>query len=208
MHGSSTDGLVSFAFPPHTGFINARTWLADVREHADPNLTCILVGNKVDLCSDPSQASESSNSNSNTTNNTGTGSSHPSTGQRSRQVPTEEAELWAKEEGILFVEASAKSGVNVETAFESATRDILDKIRRGVFDDDRVSLGSHLGIRACDLGVGSREFPRRYVHFCIVRVLGAETSWLYIIFSKNFPHLDACFYCLHIGTRRFDAHHS
>lgn len=25
-------------------------WLSDVREHADPNLTCILVANKVDLC--------------------------------------------------------------------------------------------------------------------------------------------------------------
>ncbi|KAK7693854.1 hypothetical protein QCA50_003427 [Cerrena zonata] len=80
-------------------FINARTWLADVREHADPNLTCILVGNKVDLCSDPSQASDSSNT-TNTT--TGTGSSHPSTGQRSRQVSTEEAELWAKEEDLAF----------------------------------------------------------------------------------------------------------
>lgn len=32
------------------GFINAKSWLADVREHADPNLTCILVGNKIDLC--------------------------------------------------------------------------------------------------------------------------------------------------------------
>lgn len=32
------------------GFTNAKSWLADVREHADPHLTCILVGNKVDLC--------------------------------------------------------------------------------------------------------------------------------------------------------------
>ena len=40
--------------------------------------------------------------------------------------------------GALFVEASAKSGQNVELAFEQATRDILDKVRRGVFDDDRV----------------------------------------------------------------------
>jgi len=57
---------------------------------------------------------------------------------RHRAVPTEEAELWAKEEGLLFVEASAKSGQNVELAFEQASRDILDKIRRGVFGDDRV----------------------------------------------------------------------
>lgn len=101
------------------GFLNARSWLADVREHADPHLTCILVGNKIDLCTEDGAS--------------------PGPGKRSREVSTEEAELWAKEESLLFVEASAKSGHNVEAAFEQATRDILDKIRRGVFDDDRVS---------------------------------------------------------------------
>ncbi|KAH9833060.1 ras-domain-containing protein [Rhodofomes roseus] len=98
-------------------FVNARSWLADVREHADPHLTCILVGNKIDLCSEAAH---------------GTGQ-----GRRAREVSTEEAELWAKEEDLLFVEASARSGENVDAAFEQATRDILDKIRRGVFDDDR-----------------------------------------------------------------------
>jgi hypothetical protein len=93
-----------------------------VREHADPHLTCILVGNKVDLCED-----------------SGTSGHAATASGRHRQVPQEEAELWAKEEGLLFVEASAKSGRNVELAFERASRDILDKIKRGVFDDDRVS---------------------------------------------------------------------
>ncbi|KZT71346.1 ras-domain-containing protein [Daedalea quercina L-15889] len=96
-------------------FVNARSWLADVREHADPHLTCILVGNKIDLCAEDA----------------------PGPSKRAREVTTEEAELWAKEEGLLFVEASAKSGKNVDAAFEQATRDILDKIRKGVFDDDR-----------------------------------------------------------------------
>lgn len=90
------------------GFEHARTWLADVRTHADPHLTCILVGNKSDLSLER------------------------------RQVPAEEGERWAQEEGLLFAEASAKSGANVEAAFEAAARDILVKIRRGVFDDDRV----------------------------------------------------------------------
>ncbi|KAH9900911.1 P-loop containing nucleoside triphosphate hydrolase protein [Cubamyces lactineus] len=98
-------------------FVNARSWLADVREHADPHLTCILVGNKIDLCSDESSSAAA--------------------GKRKREVSTEEAELWAQEEGLLFVEASAKSGENVEAAFERATRNILDKVHRGVFDDER-----------------------------------------------------------------------
>lgn len=96
--------------------------MQDVREHADPHLTCILVGNKVDLCAEDTSST--------------TASAAP---KRKREVSTDEAELWAKEEGLLFVEASAKSGENVEEAFERATRDILEKVRRGVFDDDRVS---------------------------------------------------------------------
>jgi len=26
------------------GFLNARTWLEDIRAHADPHLTCVLIG--------------------------------------------------------------------------------------------------------------------------------------------------------------------
>ncbi|KAF9819814.1 hypothetical protein IEO21_01905 [Rhodonia placenta] len=106
--------LLVYDVTSRQSFVNARSWLADVREHADPHLTCILVGNKIDLCTDDAGP-----------------------GRRTREVPSEEAEQWAQEEGLLFVEASARSGENVEAAFERATRDILDKIRRGVFDDDR-----------------------------------------------------------------------
>jgi len=92
--------------------MNCRTWLGDVRAHADPNLTCILVGNKVDLCDSDATADR-------------------------REVSLAEAEVWAQEEGLLFVEASAKSGENVEEAFVRAASDILGKIRHGVFDDNR-----------------------------------------------------------------------
>ncbi len=115
------------------GFIHARSWLKDVREHADPHLTCILVGNKVDLCSDVIEGADADQGVS--------ASQEPTSGRprRKREVTTDEAELWAKEEGLLFVEASAKSGANVEFAFEEATRDILRKVHGGVFDDERVS---------------------------------------------------------------------
>ena len=133
--------------------MNARTWLADVREHADPHLTCILVGNKVDLCEDSNPAADATAS---TTLPTSTavappprlnpspspskrGSAAASLKRKAREVSYEEAALWAKEEGLLFVEASAKSGQNVELAFVQASQDILIKIRNGVFDDDRVS---------------------------------------------------------------------
>jgi len=116
--------LLVYDVTSRNSFTNARSWLADVREHADPHLTCILVGNKVDLVSHPSSEG-------------GTGPGPGPGHGRQREVTTDEAELWAKEEGLLFVEASAKSGQNVDHAFEQASRDILDKIRRGVFEDDR-----------------------------------------------------------------------
>lgn len=49
----------------------------------------------------------------------------------------------------MFVEASAKNGENVERAFEEACRDILGKIRRGVFDDERVRILSTLSYFVC-----------------------------------------------------------
>jgi Ras-related protein Rab-2A len=52
----------------------------------------------------------------------------------------EEAAEFARQEGLLCVEASAKSGLNVELAFVEAAKDILLKIKNGVFDDSRVRI--------------------------------------------------------------------
>lgn len=41
--------------------------------------------------------------------------------------------------GVLFIEASARTGVNVDAAFDQAARDILRKIQQGVFDKGTVS---------------------------------------------------------------------
>ncbi|KAG8930876.1 hypothetical protein FRC03_005484 [Tulasnella sp. 419] len=101
----------------HTGkaFVNARSWLRDVREHADPNISCILVANKTDLCDENSPS------------------------PKKREITTEEAERWAKEEEIGYIEASAKTGANVNEAFNRAARMILMKIKAGLFDDKKSS---------------------------------------------------------------------
>ncbi|KAM6494037.1 ras domain containing protein [Amanita muscaria] len=117
--------LLVYDVTSRKSFLNARTWLADVREHADPHVTCILVGNKVDLVEEPDGGG------------TPVLTSISAPGKHRRQVTKEEGESWAREEGLLFVEASAKSGQNVEEAFVRAACDILAKIRQGVFDDNR-----------------------------------------------------------------------
>lgn len=122
--------------------------MAEVREHADPHVSCILVGNKVDLCEDPtpSAAGESPTSSSPPSPaslqiRSGKGKNTASrtvVKSKLREVTHAEAEQWAKEEGMRFVEASAKSGLNVEQAFVDASCDILAKIKQGVFDNHSV----------------------------------------------------------------------
>lgn len=117
--------LLVYDVTSRPSFEHTRSWLADVREHADPNLTCILVANKVDLCADEGEEG------------TATPPQSVRSGRKQREVSRAEAEQFAKEEGLLFLEASAKTGENVDRAFEEATRDILGKIRQGVFDNNK-----------------------------------------------------------------------
>lgn len=131
--------LLVYDVTSRRSFENARNWLADVREHADPHVSCILVGNKVDLCEDPPAYTATSTDAASTSppKTSHVKSKSAAAKGKAREVTYEEAELWAKEEGLMFVEASAKSGLNVEQAFVDASRDILAKIRNGVFDDER-----------------------------------------------------------------------
>jgi Ras-related protein Rab-2A len=128
------------------GFEHLRSWLADVRAHADPQLSCILVGNKTDLCGEepepepaPTRSPGAADSDPPTTSAAAAPTTPaPAVGLKARAVPRTEAAAWADSEGLLFVEASAKSGAGVERAFVEACRDILHKVRDGKFDDGRV----------------------------------------------------------------------
>ena len=64
-------------------FNHLASWLEDARQHANPNMTIMLVGNKCDLA-------------------------------HRRAVSKEEGEQFAKENGLLFLEASARTAQNVE----------------------------------------------------------------------------------------------
>ncbi|GFP85777.1 RAS-related protein rabb1b, partial [Phtheirospermum japonicum] len=64
-------------------FNHLASWLEDARQHANPNMTIMLVGNKNDLA-------------------------------HRRAVSKEEGEQFAKENGLLFLEASARTAQNVE----------------------------------------------------------------------------------------------
>ncbi|CAI8607232.1 unnamed protein product [Vicia faba] len=81
-------------------FDHLASWLEDARQHADSNITIMLIGNKSDLI-------------------------------KKRVVSTEEGEQFAKENGLIFMEVSAKNAENVEDAFIKTAEAIYKKIKHG-----------------------------------------------------------------------------
>lgn len=62
-----------------------------------------------------------------------------------RQVSTEEGERFAKENGLIFLETSAKTSFNVEQAFLQTSQMIYDNIDRGVYDLSNDKSGIRVG---------------------------------------------------------------
>ena len=81
-----------------------------------------------------------------------------------RAVSVEEGEMFARENGLLFVEASAKTAVNVDEAFNATARVIAQKIEEGQLDVKNETNGVKLGYvaggnQSDTIGLGS--VPRR-----------------------------------------------
>ncbi|PKS12156.1 hypothetical protein jhhlp_001454 [Lomentospora prolificans] len=110
-------------------FLHVTDWLNDLRQIAESDIVVVLVGNKADLT---------------------IGSAD---GENKREVTREEAEEWARRNGVLeYVETSAKSGENVENAFMRVAERIYQNIQAGKYDlNDRRS-----GVKGPSAG-GSRS---------------------------------------------------
>ncbi|XP_040267989.1 ras-related protein Rab-25 [Bufo bufo] len=73
-------------------------WLKELYDHAEASIIVMMVGNKSDLKDE------------------------------AREVPTEEAKMYADSNGLLFMETSALDSTNVELAFETILRDIYTRV--------------------------------------------------------------------------------
>eukprot|EP00271_Cylindrocystis_brebissonii_P010397 TRINITY_DN26577_c0_g1_i1.p1 TRINITY_DN26577_c0_g1~~TRINITY_DN26577_c0_g1_i1.p1 ORF type:complete len:217 (-),score=37.14 TRINITY_DN26577_c0_g1_i1:1258-1908(-) len=105
-------------------FNHLTSWLEDARQHANSNMTIMLIGNKSDLA-------------------------------HRRAVSTQEGEQFAKENGLVFMETSAKTAHNVEDAFISTAAKIYQKIESGVFDVSNETYGIKVGYGAGGGGAGA-----------------------------------------------------
>ncbi|EHK16008.1 secretion-related small GTPase [Trichoderma virens Gv29-8] len=110
----ASGALLVFDLSRKATFQHVTDWLNDLRQIAEPDIVIVLVGNKADLTQQE---------------------------DNKREVTREEAEEWARRNGILeYVETSAKSGENVEKAFMRVAERIYQNIQAGKYNlNDRRS---------------------------------------------------------------------
>ena len=76
----SLGALIVYDLTKEPSFTSVKKWMEEVKEHADPDIVIMLVGNKLDLCEQrPAE----------------------------RKISTEKALDFARENGLLFMETSA-----------------------------------------------------------------------------------------------------
>lgn len=74
-----------------------------------------------------------------------------------RAVTYEEGARFAQDNGLIFLETSAKTSANVEEAFLSTARAIYDKIQQGAFDVSNEAYGIKVGMAASPNSVYSGQ---------------------------------------------------
>ena len=89
-----------YAVDDKKSFGNIQSWVDDVKNNTNEKTKFLLVGNKCDL------------------------------GKDKRQVSTEEAQQYAKEKNMEFIEVSAKEGTNINDMFNSSLSKILDDMEK------------------------------------------------------------------------------
>ncbi|CZR54064.1 probable GTP-binding protein ypt4 [Phialocephala subalpina] len=110
----ASGALLVFDISRRPTFLHVMDWLNDLRLIAEPDIVVVLVGNKSDLAAGD---------------------------ENKREVTQQEAEDWAKKNGVLeYVETSAKSGEGVEMAFGRVAERIYQNVEAGKYDlNDRRS---------------------------------------------------------------------
>ena len=138
----ASGALLVYDITRRSTFEHATGWLHDLRQIAEEGIVVILVGNKSDLASSSTVASEMAN-----------GEAQGLEDANKRAVTVEEAQEWCKKNGVMtYVETSARSGQNVEKAFLEVAERIYENVERGRYDlNDRRS-----GVRGPGAGAAGK----------------------------------------------------
>jgi len=105
--------MLVFDVTRHSSFDNVSRWIKELKDHANNDIVLMLCGNKADLV--PSSSSSTSSD-----------SPAPSNGHVVREVSDTEARTFASQNGIPYLETSAKNGLNVDAAFVGVVSKIYE----------------------------------------------------------------------------------
>ncbi|KAI9740700.1 MAG: hypothetical protein M1818_004665 [Claussenomyces sp. TS43310] len=121
---NAQSALVVYDLTKPTSLVKAKHWVAELQRQASPGIVIALVGNKLDLTNAIGE-----------TNNLGDDDDEGVEGGAAdgdaRKISTADAKSYAEEEGLLFFETSAKSGVNVTEVFTAIANAIPETSLKG-----------------------------------------------------------------------------
>ncbi|KAB8228581.1 Ras- protein Rab-17 [Aspergillus alliaceus] len=119
--------LVVYDVTKPSSLTKAKHWVAELQRQASPGIVIALVGNKLDLTNDGNEASGELQPDGEREPPAAAADEDDAAGElqeeqdatpgNARKVSTREASSYAEEEGLLFFETSAKTGVNVVDVF-------------------------------------------------------------------------------------------
>ena len=89
--------LLVFDLTREQTYTETRKWLTEIRQFAGQDIPFVLIGNKLDLIEDVGEV-----------------------------IDRDEARSLAEGEGSIYIETSAKSGINVDESFTELTRRIIN----------------------------------------------------------------------------------
>ena len=127
---NAQSALVVYDLTKPTSLVKAKHWVAELQRQASPGIVIALVGNKLDLTNETSEGGAEPTTAS---NDEGEGDADPESTENgdARKVSTKEGRDYAEEEGLLFFETSAKSGVNVQEVFTAIANAIPETQMKG-----------------------------------------------------------------------------
>ena len=145
---NAQSALVVYDLTKPTSLVKAKHWVAELQRQASPGIVIALVGNKLDLTNETEAGtSEESNNTSGEEGETG-GSGEAEESGDARKISTKEGREYAEEEGLLFFETSAKTGVNVQEVFTAIANAIPETQMKGA----RGTQGAGTGVGQTALG--------------------------------------------------------
>lgn len=113
---NAQSALVVYDLTKASSLVKAKHWVAELQRQASPGIVIALVGNKQDLTSQATGLEGSMGGMSLAASAEDDDDEEAEEGD-SRQISTQEAKTYADEEGLLFFETSAKTGLNVQEVF-------------------------------------------------------------------------------------------